>query len=151
MNIINLAGYLGADPEVRFTSSGQKITVLRLAARVRRSKSDETVWWRATIWGEQFDKMIAYLKKGSSIMLIGDMNKPEIFTDKNGEARISMGLTVIQLMFNPFGIKSQNNDQSAKNQSNDNNQGFDQNDFSQGGFDRGNQQQQETSDEEIPF
>ena len=28
MNTLMLAGHLGADPEIRFTSSGQKITIL---------------------------------------------------------------------------------------------------------------------------
>ena len=68
MNQINIAGHLGADPEVRFTSSGQKVTTLRVATRVRRGAKDkdETIWWRVTVWGEQFDKMVPYLKKGKS-------------------------------------------------------------------------------------
>ena len=36
MNHTMIAGHLGADPEVRFTSSGQKVTTLRVAARCRR-------------------------------------------------------------------------------------------------------------------
>ena len=32
MNQITIAGHLGADPEVRFTSSGQKVTTLRVVA-----------------------------------------------------------------------------------------------------------------------
>ena len=67
MNQITIAGHLGADPEVRFTSSGQKVTTLRVAARVRRGAKDETIWWKVTVWGEQFDKMIPYFKKGSPI------------------------------------------------------------------------------------
>ncbi|MFA5250437.1 MAG: single-stranded DNA-binding protein [Parachlamydiales bacterium] len=54
MNIITIAGHLGADPEVRFTSSGQKVTTLRLAVRARRSANnadDPTIWFRVTVWG----------------------------------------------------------------------------------------------------
>ena len=71
MNQIIIAGHLGADPEVRFTSSGQKVTTLRVATRVRRGgkDKDETIWWRVTVWGEQFDKMIPYFKKGSPIIV----------------------------------------------------------------------------------
>jgi single-strand DNA-binding protein len=103
VNFINIAGHLGADPEVRFTPSGQKVTTLRLAAKVRRSKKDETIWWRVTIWGEQFDKMMPHIKKGSAIMAFGEMNKPEIFTDRDGKPQISMGMTAIQISFSPFG------------------------------------------------
>ena len=104
MNHITVAGHLGADPEVRFTSSGQKVTTLRVGAKVRKaSKDDATVWWRVTIWGENFDKMMTYLKKGSSIIAMGDMSKPEIFTDKEGRPQVSMNITAFHLSFSPFG------------------------------------------------
>lgn len=105
MNQTTIAGHLGADPEVRFTSSGQKVTTLRVAARGRRTskEKDETIWWKVTIWGEQFDKMIPYLKKGSPIIVVGDMNKPEIFTDREGRPQVSMSLTALNLLFSPFG------------------------------------------------
>jgi single-strand DNA-binding protein len=104
MNQIIIAGHLGADPEVRFTSSGQKVTTLRVATRVRRAKDkDETIWWRVTVWGEQFDKMIPYFKKGSPIIVCGELNKPEIFTDREGRPQISMNITAFSLQFSPFG------------------------------------------------
>jgi single-strand DNA-binding protein len=100
MNQTFIAGHLGADPEVRFTSSGQKVTTLRVGARARK---DETIWWRVTIWGEQFDKMITYFKKGSSIMVFGELSKPEIFTDRDGKPQVSMNITATNLLFSPFG------------------------------------------------
>ncbi len=106
MNQSTLAGHLGADPEVRFTSTGQKVTTLRLAAKARRGskdKGDDTIWWRVTVWGEQFDKMIVHLKKGSAIMVFGEISKPEIFTDKEGKPQISMNITAHHIAFSPFG------------------------------------------------
>lgn len=103
MNQITIAGNLGTDPEVRFTSSGAKVTTLRVASRSRRSGKEETIWWKVTVWGEQFDKMISFLKKGSSIIVVGDMNKPEIFTDKEGKPQVSMSMTAYHIMFSPFG------------------------------------------------
>jgi len=105
MNQTIIAGHLGADPEVRFTSSGQKVTTLRVAARCRRGAkgTDETIWWRVSIWGEQFDKMIPYFKKGSPIIVFGELNKPEIFTDRDGKPQISMSLTASSIQFSPFG------------------------------------------------
>lgn len=103
MNQITIAGHLGADPEVRFTSSGQKVTTLRVAARARRGGKDETIWWKVTIWGEQFDKIIPYFKKGSPIIVVGELNKPEIFTDREGRPQVSMSITALNIMFSPFG------------------------------------------------
>lgn len=103
MNQITIAGHLGADPEVRFTSSGKKVTTLRVAARARRGSKDETIWWRVTIWGEQFDKMIPHFKKGSPIIVFGELDKPEIFTDREGRPGVSMNITALNISFSPFG------------------------------------------------
>lgn len=105
MNFIHIAGNLGADPEVRFTSSGKKVTNLKVATRSRRGKGNEevTIWWRVTIWGEQFDKMVSFLKKGSSVMVYGDLHKPEIFTDREGKPQASLEITAAHIEFSPFG------------------------------------------------
>lgn len=103
MNFINIAGHLGADPEVRYTSSGKKVTTLRVACRTRKGGQDDTIWYRATIWGEQFDKMISYLKKGSPVVVFGELQKPEIFNDREGKPQISMEITASLIQFSPFG------------------------------------------------
>jgi single-strand DNA-binding protein len=113
MNIITIAGRLGSDPEVRFTSSGRKVTTLRIAVNIRKSGKEETIWYRVTIWGENFDKMISYLKKGSAVIIVGDLAKPEIFTDREGKAQVSMNITATNIMFSPFG----RNDRTDQNQS----------------------------------
>lgn len=109
MNQITIAGHLGADPEVRFTSSGKKVTTLRVAARTRRGSKDkdDTIWWRVTIWGEEYDNMIPHFKKGSPIIVHGVLSKPEIFTDREGRPQISMNITATSLEFSPFGRPDQ--------------------------------------------
>lgn len=103
MNIIQIAGHLGADPETRFTPTGQKVTTLRVAANTRKAGKEETVWWRVTVWGDRFDKLMPYLKKGSAIIVVGEMSKPEIYTDKEGRPQISLELTAELIRFSPFG------------------------------------------------
>ncbi len=103
MNHITIAGHLAADPEVRFTSSGKKVTSIRVATRTRKKGQEDTIWWSVSVWGEQFDKMIAYLKKGSPIFVVGVLDKPEIFTSQKGESYVSMNITAYHLSFSPFG------------------------------------------------
>jgi single-strand DNA-binding protein len=103
MNQITVAGHLGADPEVRFTSSGKKVTTFRVAARSRRSGKEETIWWKVTIWGEQFDKILPYFKKGHPIIVLGELSPPEIFTDREGRSQVSMNITAQHIGFSPFG------------------------------------------------
>ena len=105
MNFIHIAGHLGADPEVRFTSTGKKVTHLKVASRSRKGKGGEdvTIWWRVTLWGEQFDKLLSFMKKGSAVIIHGEIHKPEIFTDREGTPQISLDVTAFHIEFSPFG------------------------------------------------
>ena len=103
MNHILIAGHLGNDPEVRFTSNGQKVTSFRVASNTRKGGKDETTWYRVTVWGEQFDKMMPYIKKGSPLMVAGELSKPEIYNDREGKPQVSINVTASNLMFSPFG------------------------------------------------
>jgi len=101
MNVIEIIGNLGKDPETRYTPSGQKVTTLVLASNSKRGGKEETTWWRVTLWGDRIDKMLSYLKKGSLIMAIGEMHKPEIFTNKEGQPQVSMEMTADAIRFVP--------------------------------------------------
>lgn len=103
MNLLQIAGHLGADAEERFTSTGKRVITLRVAAKTRQGGKEETNWWRVTIWGDRFDKMLPYLKKGSGVIVVGEMSKPETYVDKNGETQISLNMTAEMIKFSPFG------------------------------------------------
>lgn len=104
MIIVQIAGHLGSDPEVRFTPSNQKVTSFRVATNIKRgSENEKTVWWRVTCWGDRFDKRLAYLRKGSAVIVIGEMGEPKIYTDKSGNQQISLEITAEIISFSPFG------------------------------------------------
>lgn len=105
MIIVTVAGHLGSDPEVRFTPSNQKVTNFRVATNIKKGQKEKTVWWRITVWGDRFDKKMSYLKKGSAVLVIGEMGIPEIYTDKEGNQQISLEMTADSIQFNPFGGK----------------------------------------------
>ena len=112
MNIVQIIGNLGADPETRFTASGQKVTSLRVACNTRKSGNDETTWWRVTVWGDRFDKMMTYLKKGSSVIVVGSMSPPEIYSKEGGQPQVSLNLTAEMLMFPPLPKKQAGGEKS---------------------------------------
>jgi len=134
MIIVQIAGRLGRDPESRFTPSGQKVTTLTVACNVRKAGKEETVWWRVTIWGDRFDKMLPYLKKGSAVIVVGEMGKPDIWTDKEGRPQVSMELTAEIVRFSPFSSgekdgKDGNAGGTAQGNNQNQNQGQSQNNF----------------------
>jgi single-strand DNA-binding protein len=103
MNNIMIAGHLGADPENRFTQDGRKVTSFRVATNVRKGGQDQTVWFRVSVWGDRFDKMMVHLKKGSAVIVHGEMGAPQIYTDKNGQPQVSIDVTADRISFSPFG------------------------------------------------
>ena len=103
MIITEIAGFLGADAEERFTSTGKRVVSLRVATKVRHNSQDETVWWKASIWGERYDKMLPYLKKGAAVIVVGEMGKPEIYTARDGSQQVSLSMTAEMVKFSPFG------------------------------------------------
>lgn len=103
MFIVHLAGHLGKDPETRFTPSGQKVTSFTIATNQRKGKEDVTTWVRVTVWGDRLDKLIAFLKKGSGVIVTGRMMPPTSYTDKEGRTQISLEVTAEMIEFSPFG------------------------------------------------
>jgi single-strand DNA-binding protein len=103
MNVIQIAGHLGADVETRFTPDGQKVSTIRVATNIRRNGKDETIWWRVSLWGDRFDKMLPYLKKGSSIIVVGEVVRAEVYTDREGRQQVSLEVRAEFLRFSPFG------------------------------------------------
>lgn len=148
MNFIHIAGNLGADPESRFTSSGKKVTAFRVGSRGRKG---DTIWWRVTVWGDQFDKMISFLKKGSAVMVYGEVHKPEIYNDREGKPQASLEITAVHMEFSPFGKPGGSNQEGAPSSSNATSpytnftpdQGF-----AKAGVQQG---KGETYDDEVPF
>lgn len=158
MNQTTIMGHLGADPEVRFTSGGQKVTTLRVAANQRRAGKDETLWWRVTIWGESFDKILTYFKKGSAIIVMGEMLKPEIYNGKDGQPQVSLNLVAYHITFPPFGKGERQDGQQqssyGQNQQNSYGGAGDQQMGQQQGQGQHQQQYHESNtfaEDEIPF
>lgn len=111
MNLIQLMGRLGADAETRFTPSGQKVTTLRIACNSKRGGEEETIWYRVTLWSDRWDKLLPYLTKGSAVIVHGELRKPEVYTDRNGNPAVSMDVTADSIRFNPFGGRNQDEQQ----------------------------------------
>jgi single-strand DNA-binding protein len=73
---VTIVGYLGRDPEMRFTASGQPVTNFSVATGRKWTgadgqQHDETVWWRVTVWGKQAEICNQYLTKGRPVLVEG--------------------------------------------------------------------------------
>jgi single-strand DNA-binding protein len=114
MNTLTLAGRLGSDPEERMTPGGQKVTTFRMAVRTWRKGAEETIWFRVTAWGDRFDRIMGHLKKGSAVIVVGELQKPDIFNDRNGQPQVGLEVTAEMIKFSPFGGKGDGQESSGQ-------------------------------------
>ena len=102
LNRVQLIGYLGKDPEGKFTPNGKKVIHFSLAVSNRwKSKEGETKeyteWVNVEAWGRLGEVCQEYLKKGSLIYLEGRL-KTEKYEDK-GETRYYTKVVALSLQF----------------------------------------------------
>ena len=108
MNIIEVIGYVGNDPEERVTPSGRKVVNFRLADNVKVADREETLWWRISCWGEQFDRVLPYIKKGTALIVHGEIRrKPETYQDREGHTNVSLELTAVHIRFMPVSVRGE--------------------------------------------
>jgi single-strand DNA-binding protein len=102
---LTVIGYLGADPEMRYTPDGTPVTNFSVAATRKwnnqdGSQGEETTWFRCTAWRRMAEVVNEYLKKGRLVYLKGTL-KPEIriWTDNSGNPRASYEVTLREIKF----------------------------------------------------
>ena len=107
---IIIAGYLGRDPEMRYTPQGTPVTHFSVATSRRWTSADgtpgeETVWFRITAWGKLGEICNQYLSKGRPVLVEGQMKPdpatggPRIWTGQDGAARASFEVTALTVKF----------------------------------------------------
>lgn len=101
-NKITLVGYLGRDPELKYTPSGDAVCSFSVATTERRKVNgetvDETTWFRITAWRRQAEVAAKYLVKGSQVYVDGKLRMQE-FTDRDGNKRTSLEVSASDLQF----------------------------------------------------
>jgi single-strand DNA-binding protein len=105
-----LAGYLGRDPEMRYTPDGTPVTNFSVATTEKWTGRDgqqqeRTIWWRVTAWRRQAEICNQYLSKGRPVLVEGRMNpdpetgNPRVFTRNDGTSGASYEVTAFMVKF----------------------------------------------------
>ena len=99
-NKVILGGRLTADIELKQTQSGLSVCSFSLAVNRRTGKDQEqkTDFIDCTAWRERADFLARYFKKGSSLCVVGQLQKRE-WTDNNGNKRYATEVLVDEAMF----------------------------------------------------
>ncbi len=124
---ITLVGNLGRDPEMRYTPSGVPVASFSVATSRKFQSADgqwqeKTVWFRVTAWRKTAETVSQYLTKGSKVLIIGELEEPRTWVDKDGNTQASLDVTAQTIRFlSPRGENSGGGDfqrEPARTQSN---------------------------------
>ena len=99
-----LVGHLGADPEMRYTPTGQAVCSFRMAVSRRWNDQqgqahEETTWYRVSTWGKLAETCSQYLTKGQRVLVEGDRIAVNVYTNREGQPAASMELTAQVVRF----------------------------------------------------
>ena len=103
LNRVQLIGYLGKEPESRFTPNGKKVAHFSLGVTQRWKSGGEakefTEWVNVEAWGKLGEVAQQYLKKGSLVYLEGRL-KTDKYEDKDkGETKYYTKVVALLLQF----------------------------------------------------
>jgi single-strand DNA-binding protein len=102
VNRVILIGFLGQNPEVRYTGSGEAVVNLNVATseqwkdKATGEKREATEWHRVGIFGKAAEIAGQYLVKGSQVYVEGKIRSKK-YTDKDGIER-----TAFEIMCESF-------------------------------------------------
>lgn len=106
-----IVGNLGTDPEMRYMPDGTAVTNFSVATnRKWTNKStgeptEETTWFRISVWGQQAESANQYLSKGRQVLVEGRLKPdsqtggPRVWTGQDGSMRASFELTANVVKF----------------------------------------------------
>lgn len=96
-----LAGRLTADPELKTTQSGISVTQFTIAVNRPKRKDDNTDtsdFISCVAWKERAELVTKYFRKGSAIMVIGQI-QTRTWTDNNNQKRYATEVLVDNIRF----------------------------------------------------
>jgi single-strand DNA-binding protein len=105
-----IVGYLGRNPEMRYTPNGQAVTNFSVASTRKWTASDgtpqeETTWVRVIAWGKLGETCNQYLAKGRLVLVEGrltpdkDTGGPRVWVGNDGVARAQYEITAEGVRF----------------------------------------------------
>ena len=101
LNKIMLIGNVGSDPEIRATSSGNRVAKLSLATNRQwkdgsGQSQEKTEWHRLTFFGRLVDIVEQWVNKGDRLYVEGRMEYSQ--TEKDGQTRYWTDIIVAEMV-----------------------------------------------------
>ncbi|MEQ1875314.1 MAG: single-stranded DNA-binding protein [Bdellovibrionia bacterium] len=145
VNKVIIVGHLGADPELKFTASGQAVARFNVATSEnwtdkQGQKQERTEWHRMVVWGKLGEVCGKHLAKGRQVYVEGRLQTRQ-WEDQQGQKRYTTEVVAqtVQFLGPAKGAGMSQEREPSQAQSQGQSQEFDQ----EPAFEAGN--------DEIPF
>jgi single-strand DNA-binding protein len=105
LNRTEIMGYLGADPEMKYTPTGRAVTNFRVAVNRRWRNTEgqpqeKTEWFRVVAWGSLAEVSNQYLQKGTPVYVAGRLDTHS-YEASDGQTRYVTDLVARELILLP--------------------------------------------------
>lgn len=111
LNEVKLIGYIGVDPEIKYSRANEPVTVIALATEDYPAKGQErgkTQWHRVTFFGKKAEILGKYAKKGSQALLQGRLSY-STYKGQDGKDVYRTDIIGTDFIFLGTGKKEENN------------------------------------------
>lgn len=101
LNVVTLIGRLTADPEVRTTPNGAKVTSCCLAVQrdyVKQGEERQTDFVDCVAWNQTADFIGKFFKRGSQIAVVGRLQTRN-YEDRDGNKRKATEVVISSVNF----------------------------------------------------
>jgi single-strand DNA-binding protein len=132
VNKVIIVGHLGADPELKFTASGQAVARFNVATSEnwtdkQGQKQERTEWHRVVVWGKLGEVCGKHLSKGRQAYVEGRLQTRQ-WEDQQGQKRYTTEVVAntVQFLGPSSGVSRDTSQGQSQSQEFDQEPSFDQ-------------------------
>ena len=120
LNKVMLIGYVGRDPEVRYTQTGQAVANFSVATSEKwkdrdGNRQERTEWHKIVAWGNVVENYISkYVHKGDRLCVEGKLQTRE--WEKDGQKRYTTEIVAMQVIGLGGGSRQRSSEQDEDQQ-----------------------------------
>lgn len=99
-----IVGNLGGNPDLKYMQNGTAVCNFSVAVsekwkdRQTNEQREKTTWYKISVWSAQAESCNQYLKKGSQVMVIGNVSARGYLAN-DGQPAASLDLTATSVQF----------------------------------------------------
>lgn len=93
-----IAGFVGTDPELRYTPDGTAVCNFSLGESETRNGETTVSWFRVSVWEKLGEQVNRELQKGMDVAVVGRL-KVNRYQGKDGQERTAVNVSAKEVLY----------------------------------------------------